>query len=497
MKSLLSRPAFAAVALALMLNAGAVHAASTPPPGFEDLAEKLLPTVVNVSTTTKVKTTERADMPDLPQLPQGTPFDQFFKDFYDQYRNAPPPEEKANALGSGFIIDAKNGYVVTNNHVIRDADEIKVVLQDNTSLDATLVGTDEKTDVAVLKIKIPADEKLTAITWGNSDKARVGSWVIAIGNPFGLGGTVTAGIVSARQRDIQAGPYDEFIQTDASINRGNSGGPMFNTDGDVVGMNTAIYSPSGGSVGIGFAIPSNLVQSVVDQLIKYGKTKRGWIGVKIQEVTPEIADGLGLDHAKGALVSSVTPKGPAETAGIESGDVILNFDGHPIKHMRELPLMVAQDEIGKKVPLVVWRKGGEKTLSLTLGQLEKAEETGLVETNAKKKKDDAKPSETDKTAIEGLGLSVAPLTAKMRDTYGLPKDVKGVAIVEVKKGGAADEKGLAIGDVISEVDQQDVATPKDVSGKIEAAQKAGKTSVLLFIARKNDMRFVAVKLPKK
>jgi serine protease Do len=491
--------AFAVLSLSMLLCAAPVRATSATPSGFEDLAEKLLPTVVNVSTSTKPKpvATERPEMPQIPDLPQGTPFDQFFKDFYDQYRNAPSPQEKTNALGSGFVIDAAKGYVVTNNHVIRDADEIKIILQDNTSLDATLVGTDEKTDLAVLKVKVPADVKLNAVTWGDSDKARVGSWVIAIGNPFGLGGTVTAGIVSARQRDINAGPYDEFIQSDASINRGNSGGPMFNTNGEVVGVNTAIYSPSGGSVGIGFAIPSNLAQSVVEQLIKYGKTKRGWIGVKIQEVTPEIAESLKLDKARGALVSSVTPKGPAEAAGIESGDVILNFDGKDVKTMRELPLMVAQDEIGKKVPIAVWRKGAQKTVTLTLGQLEKAEETGLIDTKSKDKKDGEKQGDADKTSVDLLGLSVAPLTDKLRETYGLPKEAKGAVVVEVKKDGAAADKGVAVGDVIAEIDQQEVKSPKDVASRVESAQKAGKSSVLLFVARKSDMRFVALKIAKK
>lgn len=493
MRAILSRSGLAAIACVLMMNITPALAA-TPQPGFEDLAEKLLPTVVNVSTTTKIKAAEKQEMPQLPDLPQGTPFDQFFKDFYDQYRNAPPAEEKSNALGSGFVIDAKNGYIVTNNHVVKDADEIRIILQDNTTLDATLVGTDEKTDIAVLKVKPLAGHDIPAATWGDSDKARVGSWVIAIGNPFGLGGTVTAGIVSARQRDISAGPYDEFIQTDASINRGNSGGPMFNTAGEVVGVNTAIFSPSGGSVGIGFAIPSNLAKNIAEQLIKYGKTKRGWIGVRIQEVTPEIADSLGLDGTKGALVSGVTPKGPSEQAGMQSGDVILSFDNHPIVHMRELPLIVAQAEIGKKVPVSVWRKGAEKSLSISLGQLEKAEESGMIDTGAvKKESDKPAPASID---IDSVGLSLLPLTDKMRETYGIPKSIKGVAITGTKKNSPAQDKGLAAGDVVVEVDQHEVATPKDVSDKIEAARKVGRTSVLFFVARKNDMRFIALKLEK-
>jgi serine protease Do len=485
------------MALTLAFSSPPAHAATAPLPGFEDLAAALLPTVVNVSTTTKIKAQDKPELPPMPDLPPGSPFDQFFKDFYDQYRSAPAPEEKANALGSGFVIDAVNGYIVTNNHVVKDADEIRIILQDNTTMDATLVGTDEKTDVAVLKVKPQPDHPLVAAAWGDSDKARVGSWIIAIGNPFGLGGTVTAGIVSARQRDINAGPYDEFIQTDASINRGNSGGPMFNTAGEVVGVNTAIFSPSGGSVGIGFAIPSNLAKSVADQLIKYGKTKRGWIGVKIQEVTPEIADSLKLGGQRGALVSSVTPKGPAEAAGLQAGDVILSFDHHDIKHMRELPLLVAQDEIGKKVPLSVWRKGKMEAVELTLGQLEKAEETGLI-AGAKKEPEKAeKPAPASATKLDDLGLSLGKLDDKARDANELPKTVKGALVTDVTRSGPAGEKGIVPGDVIAEVDQQEVSGPEDVAAKVEAAKKAGRGSVLFFLAHKNDMRFVAVKLKTK
>ncbi|MCE9508095.1 MAG: DegQ family serine endoprotease [Alphaproteobacteria bacterium] len=459
-------------------------------PGFEDMAEKLVPTVVNVSTTMKLEAPAKGELPPMPELPPGSPFEEFFKDFYDQYQNGrPQTEEKAASLGSGFVIDAANGYIVTNNHVIKDADEIKVIMNDNASLDATLVGTDEKTDIAVLKVKSP--KPLTAATWGDSDKARVGSWVLAIGNPFGLGGTVTAGIVSARHRDINAGPYDEFIQTDASINRGNSGGPMFDMNGEVIGVNTAIFSPSGGSVGIGFAVPSTLAKGVVEQLIKYGKTKRGWLGVRIQEITPEIAESLGLDKPVGALVSGVTAKGPAEKAGIKSGDVILKFDGVAIDQMRQLPKLVADAEVGKKSALTLWRKGKELTVTVDLGQLEKAEETGMI-AGKKEEKKAGIPS----TAVESVGLSLAPLTDQLRDTYKIPPSTDGVLITEVRKDGAAASKGLEEGDVIVEIDQQEVATPEDAAAKIAAAEKAKRASVLLFIARKDDMRFVALKLKK-
>lgn len=464
-------------------------------PGFEDLADKLLPTVVNISTTTKIKKGGKGDLPDLQQLPQfppGSPFEDFFKDFYEQYKNMPESQQDINAMGSGFIVDSKNGYIVTNNHVIRDADEIKVILHDNTSLDATLVGADEKTDIAVLKVK--PSENLAATTWGDSDKSRVGSWILAIGNPFGLGGTVTAGIISARARDINAGPYDDFIQTDASINRGNSGGPMFNTSGEVIGVNTAIFSPSGGSVGIGFAIPSNIVKGIVEQLINYGKTKRGWIGVRIQEVTPEIAESLGLEKAKGAMVSGVTAKSPAEKAGLKTGDVILSFNGQEIDAMRKLPRLVAGAEIGKKASLKVWRKGETKDVDVELGQLEKAEEEGMIDTQ---KPDEAGKDEAPKgVEIEKLGLSVAALSDTLRQTYDINASTTGVVVTDVKNDGIAAEKGLMPGDVIVEIDQQEVTAPAQVTERIEAAVKADHTSVLLFISRKNDLRFIALKLKK-
>lgn len=481
------------IASALILSHAAPVTAETAVqrlPGFEDLAEKLVPSVVNISTTMKLETAERGELPAMPGLPPGSPFEEFFKDFYDQQQNGRhAPEEKVSSLGSGFVIDAANGYIVTNNHVIKDADEIKVILNDNTSLNATLVGTDEKTDIALLKVK--STKPLTAATWGDSDKARVGSWVLAIGNPFGLGGTVTAGIVSARHRDINSGPYDEYIQTDASINRGNSGGPMFNFDGEVVGVNTAIFSPSGGSVGIGFAVPSNLAKGVIAQLVKYGKTKRGWLGVRIQEVTPEIAESLGLDKPRGAMISSTTPKGPAAAVGIQSGDIILKFDGHPIDQMKQLPKLVAEAEVGKKVALTLWHKGKEQTVTVDLGQLEKAEETGMVDD----KKADGKSS-VKSTAVAGIGLSLSPLTDQLRDTYKIAKTVNGVLVTEVTKNSMAADKGVEPGDVIVEVDQQEVTTPQQVADKVRAAEKANRSSVLFFMARGDDMRFVALKLKK-
>jgi serine protease Do len=472
--------------------------AQVTPPSFETLAETLLPTVVNVSTTTKIKQPPGAEqLPPLPQFPPGSPFEHFFKDFYDKYKNNQPPgmggdDRQVSALGSGFIIDAKQGYIVTNNHVIKDADEIKIILHDDTTLDATLVGVDEKTDLAVIKVKPTGN--MVAANWGDSDTAKVGSWVLAIGNPFGLGGTVTAGIVSARQRNINAGPYDDFIQTDASINRGNSGGPMFNTQGQVVGINTAIFSPSGGSVGIGFSVPSNIAKSVVAQLVKYGKTKRGWIGVRIQEVTPEIAETLGLDRARGALVSGVTEKGPAEKAGIKAGDVIISFNGQDVSSMRRLPRLVAESEVGAKTTVTLWRKDGEKTVTVELGQLETAE----AAQDKDKKSDEALQTEPAviSTDIPALGLGLSALDDAARDKYGLPAATTGVLVTQVTKGGPAAEKGLTEGDVVVEVDQSEVKTPADVKKKIDEAVASKRSSALLFIARKDGQQFVAVKLKK-
>jgi len=484
----------AAIAAVLFQIAPAQAAA---PDGFETLAENLLPTVVNVSTTTKVADPRRGEMPPMPELPPGSPFEDFFKDFYDRYKRPPGAEggedEKVSALGSGFIIDAANGYIVTNNHVIKDADEIKIILHNDETLDATLVGTDEKTDIAVLKVK--PDHSMIATQWGDSDQAKVGSWILAIGNPFGLGGTVTAGIVSARQRDINAGPYDDFIQTDASINRGNSGGPMFNMKGEVVGINTAIFSPSGGSVGIGFAVPSNIVKSVVGQLIKYGKTKRGWLGVRIQIVTPEIAETLQLGKARGAMVAGVTEKGPSDEAGLKSGDVILTFDGNPVDTSQKLPRMVAETEVGKKVNLTVWRKGKEETIPVTLGQLETAEESGLIEGGKKPEKEDKKP--VAGTELPAFGMTLSPVSEKLRALYGIGKEQKGAVVTDVKRNGAAFEKGISAGDLIAEVDQQEVNSPEDVVAKVEEAKAAKHGSVLFFIARKSDRRFVALKLKDK
>ncbi len=470
--------------LAIATLASAAAAQARTPESFADLAERLLPSVVNISTTQTV----RASHPgiEMPQFPPGSPFEEFFKHFFDR-RDGPQTERRATSLGSGFIVEG--GYVVTNNHVIEGAEEITVILQDDTRLEAELVGTDPKTDVAVLKLKSGRELDVPALTLGDSGRVRVGDWVVAIGNPFGLGGTVTAGIVSARGRDINAGPYDDFIQTDASINKGNSGGPMFNMDGEVIGINTAIYSPSGGSVGIGFALAMEVAKPVIEQLIEYGRTRRGWLGVRIQTVTPEVAESLGLDDPKGALVAAVSEDGPGAGAGIVAGDVILTFDGRAVPEMRRLPRMVAETEIDRRVPVRVWRDGETLTVDVRIGELEEEEEA------ADWTRGDDAPSPAAAHEIPDLGLWVMPPTEDVRDRFGLGDGpIGGVVITRVDGDGPAAEKGIQPGDVIVEVNQYEVATAADVAARIEEARSRDRRSVLLFVERQGDLRIAGVRL---
>ena len=468
------------LALALMAVSNAADA-KTVPDSFADLAQELLPSVVNISTTQVIE--GRAGMK-LPKLPPGSPFEDFFKEFFD--KNQPEKRSRrATSLGSGFIVGAE-GYVVTNNHVIQDAEEITVILHDNTRLKAELVGRDKKTDIAVLKVK--PKSKLTAVKFGDSDSARVGDWVMAIGNPFGLGGTVTAGIISARGRDINAGPYDDFIQTDASINRGNSGGPMFNLKGRVIGINTAIFSPSGGSVGIGFAIPSSVAGPVIKQLVKHGQVRRGWLGVHIQAVTDEIAETLGLKEASGALVASVIPDGPAEKAKMKAGDVILKFDGREVSKMRRLPRMVADTEVGKSVDILVWRGNKKVTLKAKVEELGETPAEVAAKTPGSRK--------GSESTIDALGLRLSSITAKLKSKYSLGKDLKGVVVTKVTESGPAAEKGIRPGDVIVEISQQEVTEPADIEKKVAEAEKAGRKSVLLLLEGQGGLRFVAIRITK-
>ncbi|HKH02217.1 MAG TPA: Do family serine endopeptidase, partial [Bradyrhizobium sp.] len=398
-------------------------------------------------------------------------------------KNGELQPRKTNSLGSGFIVDA-SGIVVTNNHVIADADEINVIMNDGSKFKAELVGVDKKTDLAVLRFK--PTKPLVAVKFGDSDKLRLGEWVIAIGNPFSLGGTVTAGIVSARNRDISSGPYDNYIQTDASINRGNSGGPLFNLEGEVIGVNTLIISPSGGSIGIGFAVPSKTVVGVVDQLRQFGELRRGWLGVRIQQVTDEIAESLNIKPARGALIAGVEDKGPAKPAGIEPGDVVVKFDGKDIKEPKDLSRVVADTTVGKDVEVVIIRKGTEETKKVTLGRLEDTDKA--VQASAKKDEPAEKP-----VTQKALGLDLATLSKDLRSRYKVKDSVKGVIITSVDGSSDAAEKRLSAGDVIVEVAQEAVSNAADVKKRVEQLKKDGKKSVLLLVANaEGELRFVAL-----
>ncbi len=474
MKMLRPMPVFAGLAIMFMtLEVGAADR----PDSFADQVERLSPAVVNISTTTIVNEGPAMDMP---QFPPGSPFEDFFKNFGDNDR-----KRRASSLGSGFIID-DSGIVVTNFHVIENAEEITVTLSDETAFTATVLGQDQKTDIAVLKID-PGDTALTAVPFGDSDSLRVGDWVLAIGNPFGLGGTVTAGIVSARGRDIGNGPYDDFIQTDASINRGNSGGPLFNTKGEVIGINTAIFSQTGGSVGIGFAISSNLARRVTSQLAEFGTTRRGWLGVFIQEITPDIAESLGLDNEAGALVSTVNENSPAQAAGLEPGDVILSFDGKKIERMRDLPRIVAETDIGTTVVVEIFRGGRLSTVEVTLGELEKAELVGLV----------GEQPEGDAQTLDRLGFTVDDLDGELAAELGLDDTLTGVVVTEVAADSPAMEKGVEPGDIIRRFGQRRVDSAADLAASVAETLDAGRSGVLLLIERDGRERFVQIGFAEK
>jgi serine protease Do len=464
------------LALGLGLTAApTARAQSNAPASFADLAERLSPAVVNISTRQRVGEPGQ----EMPEIPPGAPFGDMFRDFFERNQRGP---RTVNSLGSGFVIDP-TGYVVTNNHVIEDADEISINFTDGSSLEAVLVGRDPKTDIALLKVE--PETPLPFVEFGDSETMRVGDWVVAIGNPFGLGGSVSAGIISAMDRDINAGPYDDFIQTDAAINRGNSGGPLFNLDGDVIGVNTAIISPTGGSIGIGFAVPSELASNVVDQLREFGETRRGWIGVRIQTVTPEIAESLEMDAPSGALVAEVTADGPAEEAGIENGDVIIRFDDRPVDSMRDLPRMVAETPVGETVCVTVWRDGESQTLRITLGLLEEGEtRTAAL--------GDDQPSAEQAAPETVLGMSLSALTDEKRRELDLDESISGVLIEAVESGSQAEEKGISPGEVIVEAGQEAVSTPAEVAARAEERRAAGRGSVLLLIHNGSEPRFVAL-----
>ncbi|MEP1442615.1 MAG: Do family serine endopeptidase [Hyphomicrobiales bacterium] len=474
------------------------------PESVADLAENVLDAVVNISiiqggsTTKPRRNTKPDETPDLPKAPDGSPFEEFFDDFFKKQQQ--PGEgnrgRRARGQGSGFVIDPE-GVIVTNNHVIEGASEIIIDFHDGSKLNAELVGTDAKTDLAVLRVK--ADKPLPYVKLGSSDESRVGDWVMVIGNPFGLNSSVSVGIISARNRDIQSGPYDNYIQTDAAINQGNSGGPLFDKNGDVIGVNTAIFSPSGGgSVGIGFAVPSDTARSVVSQLLEFGETRRGWLGVNILHVTDEIAQSIDLGKARGAMVSAVVAAGPAEKAGFESGDVVIKFDGRNVRVMRDLPRMVADTPVGKEVDVTVFRKGEEVTLKVNLGRLEEDEKKVASADSGEKKEEKDEPKQEakpDDGAFVELGMTFEQLDDTLREKLKIAKAIEGVVISSVEAGSLAEEKGVEVGDVVRELSQAAVSKPQDIKARLEALKEADRRAALFLLENKaGDLRLVAIRI---
>lgn len=474
-----------------VMIAGAIPQAAltvpvSPPNSFADIVAPLLPAVVNISTTTFVR--GKADYNQFLDMPysKGSPLEDLFKEFLD--KTQPEGPRNVTSLGSGFIIDPK-GYIVTNAHVVADADQITVILQDNTELKATLVGRDRRTDIAVLKVK--TDKELPAVEWGDSAKLRTGDWIIAIGNPFGLGGTVTAGIVSHLSRNIsetmRSGDFIEgYIQTDASINLGNSGGPMFDVGGKVVGVNTSLFSPNGNCVGIGFAIPSEIAKKVVAQIRQFGRAKRGWLGVHIQPVTADIAEGLGLKSLKGALVGNVVKGGPAAKAKLQSGDVIVKIGKSEIQNEKSLPRVVGDVPVGTQVSVLLWRKGKTLTVPVMVGEFEETEDTAVV-ASPDGGKDFPK-------GIEIRGMTLQPLTADIRQRFDIGTDIEGVLVVDVLPNTPAAEKGIRSGDIIVELSQTEVTLPQHVITILKKAEKDKRKAVLMLINRDGESRYISLKL---
>ncbi|MCY4305310.1 MAG: Do family serine endopeptidase [Aestuariivita sp.] len=452
-----------------------VQTVDARPNSLAPIVEKTSPAVVNITTKAVIE----GQMLPRGIVPEGSPFEDFFRNFRDQ-NNLDGRPRRSSALGSGFII-SEDGFVVTNNHVIERADEISVEFLNGDTLEATVVGRDRNTDIALLKVN--ADDSLPFVSFGDSDSSLVGDWVFAIGNPLGQGFSTSVGIVSARNRAL-SGSYDDYIQTDAAINRGNSGGPLFNMDGEVIGVNTAILSPNGGSIGIGFSMASNVVSQVIDQLLEYGETRRGWLGVRIQEVTPDVADALGLNEVKGALVSDV-PDGPARIAGMKTGDVILTFDGKDIKDTRGLVRQVGNTEVGKTVKVIVHRNEQKELLEVTLGRREDEERAFPVSAVGPE-------SKSDPVQKEVLGLSISILTPELATELDVSDDFKGLVVTDVDPASEAYEKGVRAGDIITEAGQQEVTTPNQFDEQIADARKAGRKSLLLLVRRSNDPRFVAL-----
>lgn len=456
--------------------------AQARPESLAPLADKVSPAVVNITTSTVIE--GRTGPQGI--VPEGSPFEEFFREFQDRNRGEGRPQ-RSSALGSGFVI-SEDGYIVTNNHVIDKADEIQIEFfpgegQPGELLPAKVIGTDPNTDIALLKVEAPMPLKF--VNFGDSDVMRVGDWVMAVGNPLGQGFSVSAGIVSQRNRELQ-GAYDDYIQTDAAINRGNSGGPLFNMDGDVIGVNTAILSPNGGSIGIGFSMASNVVTKVVSQLKEFGETRRGWLGVRIQDVDADVAEAIGLESTEGVLVNDV-PDGPAKDAGMQAGDVILSFDGKDVPDTRSLVRTVGNTEVGKTVRVVVYREGKTETLKVTLGRREEAE---------RRASDEPEKSETEPTVTEKeiLGLTVGVLTDSVRTELNLTDKIEGLIILSVDETTEAWEKGLRAGDIITEADQQKVSTISALETRVTEAKEAGRKSLLLLVRRNGEPRFMALNL---
>lgn len=474
----------AALAVVVLLpNVAAVQARG--PEQIADTAERVMDAVVNI----KANQRQAQRSVPMPQMPPGSPFEDLFNDFFNRRgpgggpgAPGPQPNQRASSLGSGFVIDAA-GTVVTNNHVIAEANEITVVFNDGTELKAEVVGKDAKTDIAVLKVK--SDKPLKFVKFGDSEKLRIGEWVIAIGNPFGFGGSVSAGIVSAKQRNIRSGPYDSFIQTDAAINKGNSGGPLFNLDGDVVGINTAIISPSGGSIGIGFSVPASIAVPVIEQLKEFGETRRGWLGVAIQDVDDDTADALKLGRARGAMVINVDEKGPAKTAGLEREDVIIRFDGKDIRRSNDLPRIVAQTPIGKEVDVTVWRGGKEVAKRVTLGRLDESPQQASVQQR--------EPQNAPANASV-LGLDVTPVTAELRRRYNIKDGVDGVVVTRVDPNSVAAERRISVGDVIVEVQRESVRSAADIRKRLDTLKGQGQRRALFYVATgpEGTLRYVTL-----
>ncbi|MEL6088617.1 Do family serine endopeptidase [Bartonella schoenbuchensis] len=455
-----------------------------------DLAATLLDTVVNISTTQIVDGTEQDEHTPAPVISKDSLLQEYFEDFFTPKDGQEGSQfQKVRSLGSGFVIDAQKGLIVTNYHVIVDADDIEVNFTDGTKLKAKLLGKDSKTDLALLQVT-PGSKKLTAVRFGNSEKVRVGDWVMAIGNPFGFGGSVTVGIISARNRDLNAGPYDNFIQTDAAINRGNSGGPLFDKNGEVIGINTAIVSPSGGSIGIGFAIPSDMAISIINQLRDFGEVRRGWLAIRIQPVTDDIAESLKLDQAVGALVAGKIEHAKVDNSQLHVGDVILYFENTKIKNARDLPRLAAESPVGKVVNITVLRDGQEKTVKVKLGR--------LVETDSdenKAEKSDKKKSGADPTTIQLMGMTLSALNSDLRQRYSIADKLNGLVVTSVAQDSAADKKRIRVGEVIVDINQSAVTTVDDAKKRFHKLREAGRKNALFIVARPDgELRFVTVRM---